>query len=419
MTPTDEGASSPTGGPALAPPTATAAAPPVATAVTASGPSTTGRFLAAVVGHLAFGALVLGGVLFWQNYPKVLTPMADTVCADHLLGQYRSAPGTMLAAERSERAKGATQERSAASAAGAPAPTAAKAASAEKAAPTSAEPAAVPPTGRTAAASGPAAATAEAVAAAASAARPQAPAPRLPAVTSTAQPPAPTPPSVGTVASVPTPGPDATVGAPRTGVASEREPSALPQPTQTRPVATVPQPPATVALPTTPSSAPVAASAVVSAPAPAAAPPAAAPAAASAAQLPAAVAAKSEPARPAPPAVAAPLTERWQSARTAYRSGDPRAIERYAQLIKDFPDVADLPGELGNIFYGAGRMQDAAEQYFEAAQRHLRGQSPGMAACLVAVLKRLNSPLADRLAEQAKAPCPLATQDAGKGARSG
>lgn len=399
MTSTSEGASSPTGArPALAPPTATAAAQPAASPVVAAAPSPSGRLIASVVGHLAFGALVLGGVLFWQNYPKVLTPMADTVCADHLLGQYRSAPGTMLAAESGAVAKGATAEKSAAPASAAAPP--ATATTAAKVPPTSADTSSQPATAKTVvgASEPPAGAKAEAVAAATPVATP---------------PPAPAPSGTGTVSGAPAPGPEQVTGASRSAAASEREPSALPQPTKTRPVATVPQPAVPAPASTVAAPAPAAASAAPSAPA------LAPPTAASPAQAQAKVATSGEPAKLAPPAAAAPLAERWQSARTAYRSGDPKAIERYAQLIKDFPDVADLPGELGNIYYGAGRMQDAAEQYFEAAQRHLRGQSPGMASCLVGVLKRLNSPLADKLAEQARTPCPLATQDAGKGARSG
>lgn len=391
MTPVDESGTSATNArPALTGPAAATAAPaaqPVAAPVAARGSSAGGQLLASVIGHLAFGALVLGGVLFWQNYPKVLTPMADTVCADHLLGQYRSPAGNELASVAGAR------DKSAAAAAVSGADT--KPASAP-ASPKTDEPARVaanavqptPPAASSAAAAGATADAADAPQATASGAKP----------------------ATGTV-----PGPAVTPGSERGGVAGEREPSALPQPTQTRPVATVPQPAPAASMATTGAPPGMAAAAPAASVAAATSAAASAPPAATAAGG----AASAQPAKPTPPAASASLSERWQSARMAYRSGKTEAIESYAQLIKDFPDVADLPGELGNIYYGAGRMQDAAEQYFEAAQRHLRGPTPGMASCLAGVLKRLNSPLADKLAEQAKAPCPLTTQDAGKGARSG
>lgn len=404
MTPADEGGASATiARPAIAGPAAATAAPAaqhVAAPAAARGPRPGGGLLASVIGHLAFGALVLGGVLFWQNYPKVLTPMADTVCADRLLGQYRSPGGSELAAAAgaSEKADAATPAAGVGSGANAVSASASASGSPTR----SEEPARVVapsdmPTPATASSTASPATPSGTTAAAVG---------ERPAPVAAAKP------ATGTV-----PAPAVTTETDRAGVAGEREPSALPQPTQTRPVATVPQPGPAASMTTT--AAPSAMAAAASAPA--ASGTAASPAAASAplAATAASGAASEQPAKPTPAAASASLSERWQSARIAYRAGKPEAIESYAQLIKDFPDVADLPGELGNIYYGAGRMQDAAEQYFEAAQRHLRGPTPGMATCLVGVLKRLNAPLADKLSEQAKAPCPLATQDAGKGARSG
>ncbi len=165
-------------------------------------------------------------------------------------------------------------------------------------------------------------------------------------------------------------------------------------------------------------SATVPAAGVVAAPPPAAAPSSAPPAAtpskpaATAATAPViapttapATAPSTAPAATSPPD---PLTAAWRAAREAFNAGKPDAIDAYKSLLRTYPDVPDLAGELGNIYYSAGKWREASETYYEAAQRYLKSPQPGYAACLLDVLRNLRSPEAERLAPQITRPCPAA-----------
>ena len=110
------------------------------------------------------------------------------------------------------------------------------------------------------------------------------------------------------------------------------------------------------------------------------------------------------------PATSKPLSlaEAWNQARQAYATGKPGTLERYKQLIQRFPDVPDLPGELGNIYYQQGKLSEAAAQYYEAAMRLIRAGQGARAACLLAVLKRIAPAKAMALARQTNQACPAA-----------
>lgn len=359
--------------PVAAPRAPMPASPPAAVTRGTGRPS---RFVASVVGHLAFGALVVAGVVAYQNLPRLLGSMADTVCDDQLLGQYRSAPGTTVASRTPPLAARETPARAVDSQPAAPDRSAAPSSRQEPVTPANA-----------ASAASVAADTASGT----------------------------TPPAADGGAkrdgSIDAGGKPATIPAPaaapadaKASFSNEREPWALPAPTAVKPVASVPQPGATAST-----------TAAATKPAPATPP------------VPSRAAAASPPTeRPGAraPAVSSAgaqdrLAARWQSARSAYHSGKPEAIASYRALVADYPEVPDLPGELGNIYYSAGWINDAAEQYYEAAQRYLRAGQPGAAACLVDVLKRLNSRLADTLSETVTAPCPTASKDTAAGGRSG
>lgn len=116
------------------------------------------------------------------------------------------------------------------------------------------------------------------------------------------------------------------------------------------------------------------------------------------------------PAKPAvektAPAAQEALASAWRAAREAFNDGKPDAIDAYRSLLRAHPDVPDLAGELGNIYYAAGKWREASEQYYEAAQRYLKSPQPGYAACLLDVLRNLRAPEAERLAPQITRPCP-------------
>ena len=64
------------------------------------------------------------------------------------------------------------------------------------------------------------------------------------------------------------------------------------------------------------------------------------------------------------------INELWTKARKAYGQGDMEAaVQHYLALIKQESDNPDVFGELGNVYYSAGRFQQAGQAYYEAAIR--------------------------------------------------
>jgi tetratricopeptide (TPR) repeat protein len=163
------------------------------------------------------------------------------------------------------------------------------------------------------------------------------------------------------------------------------------------PPSATPSPAASVALATPPAPAQAAQSSATQSPAAAPAP---------------APTALSSPTPEAKPSAEA-LTRSWRAAREAFAAGKPEAVDTYKALLKSYPDIPDLAGELGNVYYAGGKWREAGEQYYEAAQRYLRSPQPGYAACLLDVLRQMRAPEAEKLARDVKAPCPAASQTAG------
>ena len=97
-------------------------------------------------------------------------------------------------------------------------------------------------------------------------------------------------------------------------------------------------------------------------------------------------------ATPAAPAQAAAepapdVDSRINAARRAFWDGDVDQAERlYAALAGQFPDRADIAGELGNIYYTAGRYPEAAQYYYVVAQHLLADGNKAQAQAMIAVL---------------------------------
>jgi len=143
------------------------------------------------------------------------------------------------------------------------------------------------------------------------------------------------------------------------------------------------------------------------------APAAAQTAAQTAAQMPAQIASQMMSQMPAMTARPAPMgsctairpdaktLSAWAAARGLYWSGDlAGAAEAYDQLIKDNPDIPDLPGELANIHFGQGRIDQAAGLYLEAGLRLLNGPEPQCAGRVIAILMPIDKEKADYLAKR-------------------
>jgi tetratricopeptide (TPR) repeat protein len=83
------------------------------------------------------------------------------------------------------------------------------------------------------------------------------------------------------------------------------------------------------------------------------------------------------------------------------------AIRAYDELITKRPDEASLRGELGNVYWSAGRLQDAAKSYHGAATVLIAARRIDEATRLEPVVRKGDAALADdlarRLAEAARA----------------
>ncbi len=83
------------------------------------------------------------------------------------------------------------------------------------------------------------------------------------------------------------------------------------------------------------------------------------------------------------------IKELWVSARTAFWKRDMvRAEELYKKLVNDSAEP-DAAGELGNLYYIQRRHKEAADMYFEAANRHLKGDNPMQAGRIIGPLSQI------------------------------
>lgn len=391
------------------------------------------RFFRSVFSHLLFAGVVVAGVLGYLYHAPILRDVGDTVCSDKALGQWMTVPpGTSLASgPRPEAASKATPTPAAASsdsqnsgtATSEPASSTAKIT--KNAAPSTTAPA-ERPAERVKAAPTP-------VAPVAAAPTPVVPAASTPAPASSVDTPASKPDTSAAPASA------EALKKPDTTTNADGGPKISPRIVVTVPIAA--QAPATAPAATSPTAA------APSVAAPSAAPPAAtvaiAPVRERVATPPSAPSAAANNAQPAPahqqsattvpadrtrvavqapsnvaptsppPDTAAPTNPReqmlkdWSAAREAFSKGKPEAVTLYLDLVKRFPDVPELAGELGNIYYQKGNMAEAAVQYYETAQRLIRLGQPGPAACLIDVMRYLDADKAKALEAQTNVACPV------------
>lgn len=94
------------------------------------------------------------------------------------------------------------------------------------------------------------------------------------------------------------------------------------------------------------------------------------------------------------------VKETWVSARTAFWQGDADKAEALYKSLMQSSSEADVAGELGNVYFTQRRYDEAANMYFEAGQRHLKGDTPMMANVVIGPLSRLAPEKAQELRKQ-------------------
>jgi TolA-binding protein len=85
-------------------------------------------------------------------------------------------------------------------------------------------------------------------------------------------------------------------------------------------------------------------------------------------------------------------------ARESFAKGDfEAAISGYTAYIKKHPGNADAHGELGNVYYSAGKLIEAAHAYYDAGIILIEQKQFEKASGILPPLARLNSSLANDL----------------------
>lgn len=96
-------------------------------------------------------------------------------------------------------------------------------------------------------------------------------------------------------------------------------------------------------------------------------------------------------------------------ARSAYARGDISvAISAYQEILKESPDNLDARGELGNVLFSSGRLQEAAEVYHATAQALIAKGEIDRARALVPAIRRGNAGLATEIERSLAQPVPPA-----------
>jgi len=93
--------------------------------------------------------------------------------------------------------------------------------------------------------------------------------------------------------------------------------------------------------------------------------------------------------------------ENLAKAREAFARGDINsAISIYNECIKNNADDTDARGELGNVYYTTGRMQEAAQAYYDTAKLLLAKNEIDRVEALLPVIDQINPAMVDDLMQQ-------------------
>jgi len=88
-------------------------------------------------------------------------------------------------------------------------------------------------------------------------------------------------------------------------------------------------------------------------------------------------------------------------ARQAFASGNVQgAVNGYREVLAKNSDEIDAMGELGNVLYATGWIVQAAQSYFDAANKAIDQNKPHVAEALLPVIIRANPMLASQLQDR-------------------
>ncbi|EEW25315.1 tetratricopeptide repeat protein [Rhodobacter ferrooxidans] len=106
--------------------------------------------------------------------------------------------------------------------------------------------------------------------------------------------------------------------------------------------------------------------------------------------------------KPTQPPAAKPVADAavadLEPARAAFARGDLKAaIEAYRGILASHPDDTTARGELGNVFFNAGRIDEAATTYHETAVRLIAAGQTAAARTMIPAVRRIQPALGDDL----------------------
>ena len=88
-------------------------------------------------------------------------------------------------------------------------------------------------------------------------------------------------------------------------------------------------------------------------------------------------------------------------ARAAFAAGDVnRAVAIYRERIRETPSDLDAMGELGNVFLTSGRLQEAAQAFYDVGVALVKRGDLARAQAMTPIVRRGNGALADDLERQ-------------------
>ena len=79
----------------------------------------------------------------------------------------------------------------------------------------------------------------------------------------------------------------------------------------------------------------------------------------------------------------------WMDARRTFWKDGAAAETAYLDLVKNYPDQADIRGELGNIYFQTNRKEQAVDQYYKAGLSLIKSDNKERALSVIEMLREL------------------------------